>query len=219
MDRADPHGDDAGDGDSGMAAGGAPEIGNGGNPEMGEDPSAVSDAPEGYPDGPYAAGNPMVGEVIENLTFEGYPRIGDSILSSEGTVQRISLADLRDSDARYALIHTATVWCPSCRTAADDLALRGDELSASGAAIIELVLEGGYDVLPTDEQLALWIEGSDLTVTTVRPADERTPLVFPSREYVYIVELDTMQVVWAEQALFTDPTITEQGIEALLEYL
>jgi hypothetical protein len=160
-----------------------------------------------------------VGDVLENLTFEGYLRIGDGTLPSEGSVQEITLAEVRDSGAQYALIHTATVWCPSCRAAADDLALQGDQLSGSGAAIIELVLEGGYDILPTDSELTLWVQGSDLTVTTVRPADDRTLIVFPSREYVYIVELDTMQVLWAEQALFTDPTITEQGIAALLEYL
>jgi hypothetical protein len=44
-------------------------------------------------------------------------------------------------------------------------------------------------------------------------------VVFPSREYVYIIELETMRVVWAEQALFVDPSITELGIDAYLDLL
>jgi hypothetical protein len=111
------------------------------------------------------------------------------------------------------------MWCPSCRTAADDLSARGDELSNLGALIIELVLESPSSVDPTPMELSSWALGSDLTVTTVGPGDDRTLLVFPDREYVYIVEMQTMEVVWALEAAFSDPSVTETGIDALLGFL
>lgn len=212
-DRPEPR-DSTGDGDGGD--GDVQQPGGMGGTDGGD----VSDAPPGYPAGPYGIFDPAVGDIIENLNFEGLLRLGDDeVVSSAEAIEPLTLDDVRNSGATYALIHTATVWCPSCRAAADDLALRGDELSNAGAYVIELVLEGGYDVLPTDLELSLWATNSDLTVSTVRPNDERTSVVFPSREYVYIVELSTMQVIWAKQALFTDPTITEDGIDALLELL
>jgi hypothetical protein len=163
--------------------------------------------------------DPSVGDVVENLTFEGYARIADGVLVNEGSIAPLSLSEMRDSGASYALIHTATVWCPSCRTAAADLAAQGDVLSNQGAVLIELLLEGNTGLLPNDNELNVWVGTSDLTVTTVRPGDARGPLVFPSREYVYLIELESMEVVWAEQALFTDPSITEKGIDALLDLL
>ncbi len=172
-----------------------------------------------YPEGPYGEGNPRVGETIEALAWEGYLRLGDDTLVASGELQATSLAELRLAGASVALIHTATTWCSSCRAAADDLARRGDELSNQGALIIELLLEGQSYITPDDEELTAWVKTSDLTVTTVRGADARTEAVFPSREYVYIVELESMKVVWAKQALYSSPSITEEGVKALLDYL
>ncbi len=175
--------------------------------------------PTEYPEGPYGEGNPQVGETIEALAWEGYLRLGDDTLVTGGELEATSLAELRLTGASYALIHTATTWCSSCRVAAEDLAQRGDELSNRGALIIELLLEGQSYTTPEDDELTAWVKTSDLTVTTVRGADLRTEAVFPSREYVYIVELESMKVVWAKQALYSSPSITEEGVEALLDYL
>ena len=54
---------------------------------------------------------------------------------------------------------------------------------------------------------------------TALPGDDRAATVFPSREYVYIIELETMQVLWAEQAFFVNPTITQTGMDVLEGYL
>jgi hypothetical protein len=214
----------AGDGDSPPDYGGA--AGNGGADAPGGDgdisvpPKPLpASPPPGYPAGPYGEGNPEEGEVIENLTFFGFPRSGDGVIVGSGEPASFDLASLRDQGASYALIHTATMWCPSCRTAADDLSARGDELSNLGALIIELVLESPSSVDPTPMELSSWALGSDLTVTTVGPGDDRTLLVFPDREYVYIVEMQTMEVVWALEAAFSDPSVTESGIDALLGFL
>lgn len=175
--------------------------------------------PDSYPPGPYGSGNPKVGDVVEDLAWQGFARLGDGRLASEGPLQNLQLSSLRTAGKSYALIHTATVWCPSCRAAADDLAARGEELEAKGAVLIELLLEGQSSQIPTDAELEAWVQGSDLTVTTVRAADERTAVVFPAREYVYLIDLASMKVVWAERALFSDPSIAALGIEELLTYL
>jgi hypothetical protein len=175
-----------------------------------------TEPPPGYPLGPYGEGNPVVGDVVENLTFEGFPRIGAGQLASSGEVEEITFEQLRAQGENYAIVHTATIWCPSCRSAAEDFAARGDEIAAQGAVLLELVLEGNSSALPTDVELSTWVATSDLTMATVRPGDARTKLVFPSREYVYIIDLSSMKVVWAKQALFSDPTITSLGFDAYL---
>ncbi len=176
-------------------------------------------SPGEYPRGPYGEANPRVGDVIENLTLVGFPRVGRGIVVGSESAQTMTLAELREGGESHALIHTATMWCMSCRAAADDLGQLGDQLSARGALIIELVLEAPDGSVPTPAQLGSWAAGSDLTVTTVAPGDDRAATVFPSREYVYIIELETMQVLWAEQAFFVNPTITQTGMDVLEGYL
>lgn len=196
-------------------------TGGAGAKQVGGDDGATSPTPPpaGYPEGPYGEDDPVVGDVIENITFEGFARIGDGKLVNSGEIVPITLEHLRAQGENYALIHTATIWCPSCRDAADDFAARADEITALGAVLIELVLEGNGNPPPTDLELSTWVSNSDLTMTTVRPGDDRTNVVFPSREYVYIIDLTDMTVVWAEQALFTDPTITALGFDAFFELL
>lgn len=199
-----------------ISMGGAKQQGE--NPDSTEKPTgepSVSTA-EDYPAGPYGQDNPQVGDVIEDLALDGYSRIGDGVVVGSEPISTIHLSDFRDGEAQYLFIHTATMWCPSCRGAADDLSLEADELSAEGVHFVELVLDGtSTGVSPSNEQLAAWAQGSDLTVTTVREADARTRIVFPAREYVYIVDLKTMEVVWRKQAVFSSPSITEEGLAEL----
>ena len=100
------------------------------------------------------------------------------------------------------------------------LGQRGEEVIEAGGAVVEVLLDAGIGEPPTEEELTAWIEAYSLTVTTVGRVDARTREVFSDREYAYIIDLETMQVVWQTQALFSSPTITELGIDKiLLDYL
>lgn len=82
---------------------------------------------------------------------------------------------------------------------------------------MEIVLDGNqFGTLPTETELTAWVEAYALTVTTVARVDDRARNVFADREYAYIIDLWTMQVVWREQALFTTPTIVDIGIDTIL---
>lgn len=191
-----------------------------GKSRAGAAPMGGSDAQAlaSYPPGPYGDENPETGSVIENLPLRGFRRTGPEEIVGQEQAEDFWFEDLR-RQGTYAFIHTATVWCGSCQAAADDLGPLGDDLSARGAVVIELVLEGSGGDLPTDDELRTWARGSDLTVTTARPASNRGSEVFASREYGYIVDLTTMQVVWSERALYSSPSIVERAAAALEDWL
>lgn len=92
---------------------------------------------------------------------------------------------------------------------------------AAGGAVLELLLDGPRsNTAPTDQELAAWIQAYSLTVTSVRRVDARTREVFADREYAYIVDLSTMQVVWREQGLYATPTIADVAVDKILaDYL
>jgi hypothetical protein len=91
----------------------------------------------------------------------------------------------------------------------------------AGGAVLELLLDGSRNnIAPTDQELSAWIQAYGLTVTSVRRIDARTREVFADREFAYIIDLSTMQVVWRQQGLFTTPTIVDVGIDKILaDYL
>jgi|GEM_PF-2201675 len=195
------------------------EVGSGGTGELVD--SATESPDPDYPEGPYGEQNPEVGDTIEDLLFEGYKRIEAGAVVGDGSIAEIRLSDLRASGATYLFIHTATTWCPSCRAAADDLGLEADSFDEQDVQFLELLLDGSTSgITPDDTQLSNWAKGSDLTVSTVREIEGgRVRAVFPSREYVYIIDLASMQVVWRKQALFSSPTITEEGLSGLRDLL
>lgn len=203
-------------------ASGGRDRGAAGGPEMDSGPeqlgSGGSGPAAGYPNGPYGEGNPQVGDVIEDLKLQGFVSEAGGGLATTQPFSETSLARLRDSGARYLLIHTATAWCTSCRAAADDMGLRGEEVLDAGGAVLELLLDGlGTNQDPTEREIAAWIEAHDLSVTTAGPREDRVRKVFPSREYAYIVELGTMTVLWREEGLYASPTVAAVGIDRMLQ--
>lgn len=83
---------------------------------------------------------------------------------------------------------------------------------------MELLLDGASSrVPPTEAELRAWADAYDLPMTTVGPIDDRTRQVFADREFGYVIDLETMTVVWRRQALFSTPTISDLAIEALLD--
>jgi hypothetical protein len=129
------------------------------------------------------------------------------------------MAAFRGGDANLLLVHVAAVWCSSCRAAASDLGEREQEILDAGGAILELVHEGQSGDPPTESELRAWIGAHGLSVATAGPADERTKVVFPNREYAYIIDLRTMTVVWRESGLYATPTIADTAADAMIERL
>lgn len=201
--------------ESGGGAGGTePGPGEGGAGGVGIDPGE-------YPAGPYGDGSPAAGAVLENLAFEGFVNDSGTGVATSQPYRAYTFQDLRASGARYALILTAAAWCSSCKISAADLAERGHEVTEAGGAIMQILLDGtSGSVAPTQEGLTAWVNAYELTTTTVRRLDARTREVFTDREYAYIVDLETMTVLWRGAALYGNPSISVRGIEKILaDYL
>ncbi len=171
-----------------------------------------------YPLGPYGSNNPEVGETLADLAFFGFHRLGYSKeLISEGDYGETSFSDYRDSGANYLLIHVAAAWCSSCLLGAIDLQAAASEIVAGGGELLELIVDGqGVGVDPTKNELELWAEYGGLRFTTSGPGADQTREVFPEREHVYIVDLQSMKVVWTEEGLYNNPSVAQLGIEQLL---
>jgi hypothetical protein len=174
-----------------------------------------------YPAGPYGEDNPAVGEVVENLRLRGLWNPDSAVDTDELTPSDYSFQSFRDLGRTHVLITTAAGWCPSCQQAALDLGTalesRVREFNDRGGLVVNLLLEGvGRGTLPSDRELASWATAAELEVSVMGARDERTQLVFPDREWAYILRLDTMQVVWSvEVPLYNDPTVNEIGLERL----
>jgi hypothetical protein len=95
------------------------------------------------------------------------------------------------------------------------------QLLDAGGAVLEILIDGstlGLD--PTQEELDVWVRNNDLRMTTVIPGDESVRRVFPDRDYVYIIDLRTMEVVWQEEGPGRNQATTEIGAqEMLVHYL
>jgi hypothetical protein len=83
--------------------------------------------------------------------------------------------------------------------------------------VLELLLDGATSrTPPTEAELRAWADAYELPMTTVGPVNERARQVFTDREYAYIVELETMTVVWRHNMLYGNPTIVDQAIDEFL---
>jgi len=162
-----------------------------------------------YPGGPYGRKNPRVGDVIEDLRFIGYRGAGEPI-TVRGAPDAFSLSDLRKEGSSHLLIHVASFWCAACRPEALYLSQYADELMAAGGEVLEILVDG--DVIgddPTTDQLSAWVVSNDLRITTVIPGDDYVREVFPDRDHVYIVDLETMEIIWRAEGPSTNPAVTE----------
>jgi hypothetical protein len=174
----------------------------------------------GYPEGPYGEGSPALGQTLENLELRGLWNLDTALPSASLTPEDVALQAFRDTGARYLLLVTAMGWCGSCQQAArelgQDLTGRVAELYQQGGMVAQLLLQGTGSSAPSDEETRAWAEASSLHVSVLGPGSERVPVVFPEREWGFIVRLDTMQVVWRTQvALYAEPRVGRQGVDEL----
>lgn len=170
-----------------------------------------------YPDGPYAIAGPKVGDVLPNVELTGYFNEVGEELATAASSEDFDLGDLRATGARYAVIHVGGGWCDSCHVAAHHLSNQLDLLLARGAIALEILLDGitlGVD--PTHEELDAWVEFGELKLITAMGRSEELRRVFPENTHVYIVDLETMTVVWTTTGKSVDPSITEMAIGELV---
>lgn len=176
---------------------------------------------EDYPDGPYSRGDPEVGDVIEDLTLLGHLGIPGQVTETDDELDRLTFSELRETEATYLLIHTSATWCATCRVEALYLSEYTQAIAEEGGTVLELVVDGqatGFD--PSKEELDVWVKLSDLQVSTMGPGDDNLRKVFPSRDHVYIVDLETMEVVWRIDGPKDGRAASEIGaLELLTRYL
>lgn len=174
--------------------------------------------PKSYPDGPYGYGDPEVGDRLPNIRLEGFvdPPTGRKATASR--FASVELDDIRRSNNQFLLVHVSALWCPPCMLAARDLADNHELISSAGATVVELLVDGrsvGAD--PTREELEVWADTADLKFPTAMPGDEETRKVFPHREYAYLIDLDSMEVIFRTSGFHEDTTVAEEAINELLK--
>lgn len=221
-------GDSLRDDDSGSQAQPGPSLAKGDSSSDGNVGAATPDASSpaasagaiAYPAGPYGENNPDLAEVVENLSFRGLLNLDPPTLSASLDVAPLSFQAFRETDARYLLLITAMAWCGSCQAAArqlgGELLDRVTALREEGALVAQLLLQGGGSAQPTDAELLNWAQAGSLPVSVLGPVDDEAARVFPQREWMFVLRLDTMQVVWRQQvSLYATPTTSQLGVERL----
>lgn len=112
-------------------------------------------------------------------------------------------------------------WCGSCETAARELGQelegRVQAVTEQGGLVAHLLLTGNSSSeAPSDEEVHNWARAAELEISVLGPADERTREVFPDREWVFVVNLETMEVVFRQEvALYVEPRVSEVGLTEL----
>lgn len=172
---------------------------------------------DSYPEGPYGEGNPVVGEVVEDLLFRGYVISAGDKTATDGAYESISMQDFRETGASYLFIHTSSGWCSTCHVGAYRLVDSVDAIRTGGGIVVELLVDGqGYGVEPTQEELEVWVDLAGLNMHTLAAGEDRVTEVFVDRDYVYIIDLETMTVVWTGHDPGISPAITEIGAEVMM---
>lgn len=90
----------------------------------------------------------------------------------------------------------------------------------AGGIVIELLLQGSGSAPPTEDEVRAWVTTHDLETTTVGAVDARPRVVFADREVAFIIDLDTMTVLWKQSGLYANPSLFVTSIDAMLvDYL
>lgn len=172
-----------------------------------------------YPKGPYSAGNPEIGDIVEDLNFYGYVPKGRGTRAADGELKHLMMSDLRATGAPYLLVHVSSIWCATCFVGAERLEKTVREIDAAGGAVLEFVVDGNATGSPpSTREVEVWAESTDLTIPTVGPGDDRVVKVFPHRDFVYIIDLETMAVVYRIEGLNSDPMPIEIAAKELLNH-
>ena len=150
-----------------------------------------------YPAGPYGYGE---GTTLGNLNFVG-KRSDTSTDYSTLPMQAISMADVRQQPgAKLILIDGAARWCGPCN--ADQPAMRNIEATYAGQGVVtmEVLVEGGYGVAATDDDINRWTLQYKLAgIVAVDPSYELAKYADVTAFPMYmVVRASTMRVEYLQ---------------------
>jgi len=112
-----------------------------------------------YPGGPYGY---QAGTTIADLKFVG--KQSETFVDySTLPMQELSLADLRTEDTKFILIDGAARWCRPCNQDQPSIKSIHANYGARGVKILEVVVEGGYGVAATENDISRWTNLYQLT--------------------------------------------------------
>lgn len=190
----------------GLAAG---LLGACGENLVGKIPESEDAAVTGYPKGPYGT-DP--GEVIANLSFEGY----DRTTSSTATWGALDLASLYKKEGfRYLLINVAAEWCGACRVEAAELPKLYPAWKAKGGELITVIAQTSAGDVAQKPHLDAWAKLYHTNFTLV--ADPKALISASFSVNVLplnlIIDLDTMKIL--KKKVGEDPQFVD-AFDALL---
>ena len=110
-------------------------------------------------------------------------------------MQPITMADVR-KDAKLILIDGAARWCTPCNYDQPEMVNIEANYAAKGVKIMEVVVEGGYGVAATDNDINRWAQQHGLSgIITIDPGYELAKYADVTAFPLYIVvRADTMRV-------------------------
>jgi len=163
----------------------------------------------------------QVGQVLPPLSWNGYVNDAADSLSTTKTwsTDYGTEAIYCQATGPYALIHTAWVFCPGCRAAARALGaasvdqnLNGAVVVAAGGIIVEVLIQSGYSGGALDMfDITTWVNTYDLDITTMMAVDAQTEAALIDREWSFIIDTSTMQIVWRQQGSQVDGGESSSG--------
>ena len=182
-------------------------------------PTVTPAGDSAYPAGPYGVGDPEVGEVIEDLSLRGYFNLDPTVESKNTELRDGNLQELRASGMTHMAVVTAATWCGSCRSVAremgNDLQERIAAAAGEGGIVAQMVLD-----ITQDSEVVAWAQAADLSTLVLVPGNERALAVFDQREFAYVIDLETMKVVFAEHVgIYTNPSAAVVVMDKLEEFI
>ncbi|HEX8951905.1 MAG TPA: redoxin family protein [Polyangia bacterium] len=177
------------------------------DPTPNRPPPATGD----YPPGPYGYGQ---GTTIANLEFIGKesPTATDYSMLP---MQPLALGDVR-KNAKLILIDGAARWCTPCNR--DQPTMRNIEATyaAKGVTTMEILVEGGYGIAATDNDINRWAQQYQLAgIIAIDPSYELAKYADVTAFPVYmVVRASTMRVDYMQVA-----SLAASPIEPVLDQL
>jgi hypothetical protein len=182
-----------------------PDCGSKSTPDELSDPDRTGhDAnPDGVPYptaniGTHARSGDLPGNVIANLTFQGYPQSD----ASKG-LQTVSMADYYDptaKDRKVLYLSAAASWCVNCDEASDEAVAVASKYRAMGAVFVEVLVNGTTpEYGPSLGELDAWVgkhkTAPDITVLVDVRARRMAPLGVTNVPWSALVDTRTMEIL------------------------
>ena len=177
------------------------------------DPTPNRPAPSSgdYPPGPYGYGE---GTTMGNLQFIGKQ---SDVATDYSTLamQPITMGDVR-KDAKLILIEGGARWCTYCNRDQANMKTVEATYAPQGVKVMEVLVEGGYGVPATDNDINRWAQQYQLSgIITIDPSYELAKYADVAAFPVYIVvRADTMRVDYMQIA-----SLVASPIEPVLDQL